>query len=167
MNKYVDENRQALANMILNKLEEGVIPWRKPWDATMDAPYNLSNNNYYSGINMFYLSFVALMNNWDDPRWITVVQLKKLNEKIPYDQRMMIKNGERHKAVVEKFRLYDKVKKEDLDLAWWNSLTPEQQEENRDRVSVIYKSFPRRFFRMYIYLITKIVFNMIDLNANK
>lgn len=41
-----------ITEQILNLLERGVVPWRKPW--TTGAPRNLASENAYRGINAFY-----------------------------------------------------------------------------------------------------------------
>ena len=40
---------------IVNLLENGVVPWRKPWTST-GLPRNLVSKKPYRGVNVFLLS---------------------------------------------------------------------------------------------------------------
>ncbi len=39
-----------ITNQIIQRLEEGVIPWRQPWTDS-GLPQNFSTNRYYKGVN--------------------------------------------------------------------------------------------------------------------
>ena len=40
---------------ILDQLQKGTVPWRKPWSTITAAPRNLITNKPYRGINVFLL----------------------------------------------------------------------------------------------------------------
>jgi antirestriction protein ArdC len=40
---------------IINLLEQGIVPWRRPWSAT-GLPRNLVSKKPYRGVNLFLLS---------------------------------------------------------------------------------------------------------------
>ena len=42
---------EIVTNKIIEKLEAGVVPWRKTWSS--DAPKNLVSGKDYRGINSF------------------------------------------------------------------------------------------------------------------
>jgi antirestriction protein ArdC len=65
---------EVITNEIIRKLEEGVIPWRKPWSAHLDVPQNLVSRKPYRGGNIFLL----MMQGYDCPFWLTFNQAKKL-----------------------------------------------------------------------------------------
>lgn len=44
-----------ITEAIISKLESGVIPWKKPWNASTQAPRNLLTGKPYRGINAFLL----------------------------------------------------------------------------------------------------------------
>ena len=71
MNKTVYE---IITDRILSLLEEGTIPWQKPWNRTgnvdFDWPKNLACNRPYSGINVFLLSCAG----FGSPYWLTYKQ---------------------------------------------------------------------------------------------
>jgi antirestriction protein ArdC len=54
---------------IINLLEQGVVPWRKPWTST-GLPRNLVSKKPYKGINYFLLS----ASKYVSPFWLTYRQ---------------------------------------------------------------------------------------------
>ena len=44
-----------ITNIIIEKLEAGCIPWRKPWNGSAAAPKNIVTGKPYRGINAFLL----------------------------------------------------------------------------------------------------------------
>lgn len=54
---------------ILEQLENGVIPWRKPWRSA-GVPKNLVSGKEYRGVNVFLLSMLP----FDSPYWLTFRQ---------------------------------------------------------------------------------------------
>jgi len=61
---------QIVTDRIIAKLEEGVIPWKKPWNAEAGAPKNLVSKRDYRGINSFLLG----MSAYESPYWMTYRQ---------------------------------------------------------------------------------------------
>ncbi len=49
---------------IITLLEQGVIPWRKPWDAASGAPRNLVSGKAYRGINAMLLASPGFGSPW-------------------------------------------------------------------------------------------------------
>jgi antirestriction protein ArdC len=58
---------------IINLLETGVIPWRRPW-ASAGLPRNLVSKKPYRGVNVFLLSASKYMS----PFWLTFRQANEL-----------------------------------------------------------------------------------------
>ena len=58
---------------IINLLEQGVIPWRRPWTST-GMPRNLVSKKPYQGINHFLLSASQCVS----PFWLTMRQANQL-----------------------------------------------------------------------------------------
>ena len=61
---------EAIANEIIQMIEDSSAPWMKPWSAgaaAANAPRNPVTGTVYKGINQFLL----LRANVDDPRWYT------------------------------------------------------------------------------------------------
>jgi antirestriction protein ArdC len=67
---------QVITDKIIEKLESGVVPWRKPWIS--GEPANLLSQREYSGINKFLLG----CNQYSSRFWLTFNQASKLGGKI-------------------------------------------------------------------------------------
>jgi len=65
---------EILQEKILEKLDEGVIPWRKTWVAGEGAPRNIITNKCYKGFNHMML----LCQGFSSPYWLTFNQIKQL-----------------------------------------------------------------------------------------
>jgi len=57
---------------IVNLLEHGVVPWRRPWSAT-GRPRNVVSKKPYRGINVFLLSATRYVS----PFWLTMKQAER------------------------------------------------------------------------------------------
>jgi len=58
---------------IINLLEQGTVPWRRPWSAT-GLPRNLVSKTPYRGVNLFLLSATKYVS----PFWLTMKQANEL-----------------------------------------------------------------------------------------
>lgn len=65
------EMYEAIANKIIAMLDNGIIPWQKPWDAESEAPRNIVSRKAYRGINVWLLAF----NSYSSPYWGTFNQI--------------------------------------------------------------------------------------------
>ena len=112
----------AVTEKIINLLEQGVVPWRRPWTST-GLPRNLVSKKPYRGVNVFLLS----ASKYVSPFWLTMRQANELGGHI--------RKGEESTAVV--FWKIDDVKQstEDLD-------ADETEQETRRR-------FLLRFYRVW------------------
>jgi len=59
---------EIVTDKIIEKLENGVLPWHKPW--TVQRPFNYASKREYSGINLYLL-------DGEDPRYMTYKQVKE------------------------------------------------------------------------------------------
>jgi antirestriction protein ArdC len=64
---------EVITSRIVEMLEQGTIPWRKPWSAA-DAPRNLVSGKAYRGINLFMLTASAGTSS----HWVTFKQATEL-----------------------------------------------------------------------------------------
>src|ERR1700747_606433 len=64
---------EIVTERIINLLEQGVIPWRRPWSAA-GAPRNVVSRKIYRGVNFFLL----LATNHVSPYWLTLRQANEL-----------------------------------------------------------------------------------------
>jgi antirestriction protein ArdC len=72
---------QDITNIILAKLEQGVLPWKRPWAKRNERPLR-HNGEPYSGINYFYLSTVSDANGYQSPFWMTYKQATDLGAQV-------------------------------------------------------------------------------------
>lgn len=79
---------EIVTSRIMDKLNEGVIPWLKPWNARTSSPRNLVTGKPYRGINVFVLGMQA----YQSPYWLTFKQAT--------DRGGKIKKGEKGTPVV-------------------------------------------------------------------
>jgi antirestriction protein ArdC len=63
-----------VTNKIIEALERGVVPWRKPWNTHEAPPCNAVSKRPYHGINLLLLS----LSRYQDHRWLTYKQAKDL-----------------------------------------------------------------------------------------
>ncbi|MDA2937173.1 zincin-like metallopeptidase domain-containing protein [Acidobacteria bacterium AH-259-A15] len=63
---------EIITDRILEKLEQGTVPWHQPWSQEM--PKNLVSKKAYRGINVFLLGSTGYAN----PYWLTFRQTKPL-----------------------------------------------------------------------------------------
>jgi len=61
---------EAVTNKILEKLEQGEIPWQKPWNVKTGAPCNIITGKPYNGINILLLG----SQSYDSKFWLTFKQ---------------------------------------------------------------------------------------------
>jgi antirestriction protein ArdC len=87
---------------ILNLLETGLVPWRRPWTST-GLPRNLvSKKPYRRGVNVFLLS----ASKYVSPFWLTISQANELGGHV--------RKGEESTLIV--YRKIDDVKQSTKDL---------------------------------------------------
>jgi antirestriction protein ArdC len=63
---------EIVTNRIMTFLEEGTIPWKKPWRST-EGPRNLISKKPYRGINQFLLN----CSSYSSPYWLTYRQAQE------------------------------------------------------------------------------------------
>ena len=74
---------EQISAKIIELLEKGVVPWKKPWVGAM-VPTSLStkykNGEYhqYQGGNAFLLNFIAMAKGYKSNYWVTYNRAKQL-----------------------------------------------------------------------------------------
>ena len=64
---------EIITSKIIEKLEQGIIPWRKPWNAQTGYPRNLITGKEYRGVNVFLLA----SQGYESPFWLTFRQAQE------------------------------------------------------------------------------------------
>lgn len=70
-----------ITQLILEKLEQGVLPWKRPWNTRTIQPLR-HNGEPYSGINHYYLALVADTRGYRSPFWMTYRQSAELGGQV-------------------------------------------------------------------------------------
>ncbi|MCQ9136617.1 ArdC family protein, partial [Streptomyces sp. IBSBF 2807] len=75
---------QDVTDKIVTALDQGVVPWIKPWSSSGSAyighqpyPINAITRRPYSGINLPLLWAEARLRGFTQDRWLTFNQAKK------------------------------------------------------------------------------------------
>ncbi|WP_163713376.1 ArdC-like ssDNA-binding domain-containing protein [Mangrovibacterium lignilyticum] len=50
---------EMVTNLIIERLEKGVIPWQMPWKVENGLPQNMIHRKVYRGLNFWLLLTVA------------------------------------------------------------------------------------------------------------
>lgn len=66
---------RLVTERIIGLLEQGTVPWRRPWIGGR-GPQNHVSGRRYRGINVFYLNAVAEHKSYRHNRWLTYRQAK-------------------------------------------------------------------------------------------
>jgi antirestriction protein ArdC len=79
---------EIVTERIIAKLEQGIIPWRRPWHAESGLPRNLVSGGEYRGVNVFLLA----CQGYESPYWLSFKQARELGGSV--------KKGEKATPVV-------------------------------------------------------------------
>lgn len=73
---------EIVTKIIIEKLEQGIIPWKKPWTDKSERPCNYFSKRPYSGFNMFLLSCLG----YERPYFVTAKAVNKAGGRVKYDE---------------------------------------------------------------------------------
>ncbi len=113
--KNKQEFRAEMAEQFAKVLEEKGLEWKKEWNGTVFQHRNGVTNAPYHGTNAFWLSLVAMAQNFTDPRWVTMLQIADEKGKYHPGQKWHLKAGSKA-TYVEYWYPYDRV--EDKAVTW-------------------------------------------------
>ncbi|MCP4373996.1 MAG: DUF1738 domain-containing protein [Deltaproteobacteria bacterium] len=69
---------EIIQEKILQKIEEGVVPWQRTWEGGGGIPRNIISNKPYKGFNHIML----ICQGFTSPYWMTFNQIKQLKGKL-------------------------------------------------------------------------------------
>ena len=78
MSKEKVDVYQIVTDRIIGMLEDGVVPWNKPWATGSDAPMNLVSKKAYRGVNVWLLSCAG----YASPYWISYKQATEMGGQV-------------------------------------------------------------------------------------
>ena len=74
---------QIITDQILKALDEGTVPWRKPWrGGSAGRPKSLATRKPYNGINVWLLSMSAMSAGYESPYWTTYKKAQELGGQV-------------------------------------------------------------------------------------
>lgn len=80
---------EIVTKQILNLLDEGTVPWAKPWRTTLHK--NPATKHTYRGINQLLCEAYMMGNeDWTDPLWVTYKGAEKLGGNVVKDEKSNI-----------------------------------------------------------------------------
>lgn len=93
---------ERITERIVALMEQGTVPWHKPWQIQTGMPRNLVTQKPYRGINTFLLMSMG----YESPNWLTLRQANQLGG--------TVKKGEKSCPVVfwKQMQIEDKEKEE-------------------------------------------------------
>lgn len=121
--------REQIAQEFIAALEAEKIPWRAMWKG--QKPYNAATGKDYRGVNALWLSFVACMKGYSDPRWCTFNQAS--------ENGWHVRKGEKS-VHVEYWGVYDKATKKNISLSEANRICGADP-ERKDDLRIVAKSY--------------------------
>lgn len=77
---------EKIAERFLSALEQGTVPWRKPW-TTSGYPRSMSTGKAYRGINVWLLALTSMEKGYASPFWGTYNQIAEKSGMVKVDGR--------------------------------------------------------------------------------
>ena len=72
----------TVTNAIIEEMEQGAVPWVKPWKNRASIPYNAVSQKEYSGMNVLLLWRYAFLYGYTTPAWATIRQINELGGRV-------------------------------------------------------------------------------------
>jgi antirestriction protein ArdC len=94
---------QRVTDQLIEALERGTVPWRKPWTG-YGPPRNAATGRHYHGVNILLLMLRQLAGEFEYPLWLTLRQANELGGRV--------RKGERGQLVVFAKRTTREVRNE-------------------------------------------------------
>lgn len=73
---------EIVTEKVVTALENGTVPWRKPWASSLNGPRNYISGKPYRGVNVFLLLVSAADGGYTSPYWLTRKQINERGGKI-------------------------------------------------------------------------------------
>jgi antirestriction protein ArdC len=77
MTKEKTDIAQRVTDRIIESLEAGVVPWRKPWKSIGGVARNLNSGRPYRGVNVLLTALTSMAAGYTDNRWATFNGIKR------------------------------------------------------------------------------------------
>jgi antirestriction protein ArdC len=92
-------------------LDDGVVPWHRPWKVKGGIHRNLNSKRPYRGVNQMLLDLTAMVEGYKSPYWLTYKGAEKLGGQV--------RKGEKSTLVVfwKRIKVEDKTTKDEKFIA--------------------------------------------------
>jgi antirestriction protein ArdC len=126
--------REEFAEKFIKMLEsDAPLSWTKCWASSgFKPPYNGESGRRYNGINLFMLMFRSIEKGYDDPRWYTFNQVKKMDG-------CNVRKDEKA-TPVEFWAVYDTVEKKTINLSDYHRILRENPDRKEDEFRLYAKT---------------------------
>lgn len=136
--KNKEEYRMELAETFAHVLEEKGLEWRKEWKGSGGgAPHNGITKACYRGSNAFWLSLISMLKGYDDPRWVTMLQIMDNDGKYHPKEKWHLKAGSKA-TYVEYWYPYDAKNRKALTWEQYKQEISNGRDEAEFRLSTRY-----------------------------
>lgn len=136
--KNKQEFRREMAEAFIHVLEEEGLNWKKNWRGVGgDAPFNGITEACYNGINRFNLALTAMARGYEDPRWVTMVQIMDNKDTYHPGQKWHLKKGSKA-SWVEYWYQFDLKEKKAVTWKDYKELLKNGRKESEFRLSARY-----------------------------
>ena len=85
--------KKLIADEFLKTIDDEELKWKKEWHGIGGYPYNGVTKRHYQGLNVFFLSLIAMARGYKDPRWMTFNQIADKNGYYHKGQNWHLKKG--------------------------------------------------------------------------
>ena len=69
---------QAITDRMMQALEQGTVPWQKPWGSMSGWPHSMDSGDHYKGVNILLLGMTAADRGYSSPWWGTFPTIQRL-----------------------------------------------------------------------------------------
>jgi antirestriction protein ArdC len=104
--KTKQDIQEQISALVINQLEQGIAPWRKPFSAEGILPTSLTTGKTYGGINLLLLSIFG--QQYSKPLWLTYREAERRGGHVM--------KGQKGYPVI-KWSMYDSVNKDTLEVS--------------------------------------------------
>jgi antirestriction protein ArdC len=73
---------EIITERIINMLDAGTVPWRKPWAGDDAAPKSMQTGKPYRGVNAFLLAVIGMERGYTSSQWVTYKQAQERGGKV-------------------------------------------------------------------------------------
>jgi antirestriction protein ArdC len=138
--KSTSEIQEEVRDLIVNALEEGVVPWHRPWRVLGGIHRNWKSKKPYRGINQLILDITAQSSGYRSPYWLTYRQADEESYR-QYRERHGLKDSPETKKAYKESDEYRGVRAGETStiVVFWKiqRFTKEDEETNEDNIVTV------------------------------